>query len=95
MAGWQGRAVHHASIALFLAGAGALPTTCCQATPRSAPHLAEVTGMVLVHHDPMVVLPTSVTAATGMLPVLAHTAVSGRHMPALLPVLAQACHSKG
>lgn len=46
--------------------------------------------MVLVHHNAVVVLATSVTATTRVLPVLADAAMAGRHVPTLLPVLAEA-----
>jgi hypothetical protein len=49
--------------------------------------------MVLVHHNPVVVLATSVTATTGVLPVLAHAAMAGADVTALLAVLAQACRA--
>jgi hypothetical protein len=50
-------------------------------------HLAEVTGMVLVPHDAVVVLATSVTATSRVLTVLPDAAMAGRHVPALLAVL--------
>jgi hypothetical protein len=52
--------------------------------------LAKVTGMVLVKVDAVVVLPTGVTAARGMLAVLANTAVAGGHVAALFAVLREA-----
>ena len=54
-------------------------------------HLSEVTRMVLIHHDSVVVLATGVTASTRMLPVLADTTMPGTHVTALLAVLAQPC----
>jgi len=45
--------------------------------------------MVFVHHDPVVVLATSVTAASGMLTVLAHAAITHSAVTALLAVLAE------
>ena len=39
--------------------------------------LAEVARVVLVKHDPVVVLATSIAAASWMLPVLADTAMPG------------------
>jgi hypothetical protein len=46
---------------------------------------------LFVHHDPVVVLSTSVTAAAGVLPVLANTTLAVRdraaHGPCLLPDL--------
>ena len=52
-------------------------------------HLSEVTRVVLVHHDPVVVLATGVTATGGVLAVLADAAVTGGHVAALLTVLVQ------
>ena len=46
--------------------------------------LTEVTRMVLVHEDAVVVLTTGVTATTGMLAVLADTAVAHLDVTALL-----------
>ena len=46
--------------------------------------------MVLVEHDPVVVLASSVTTASWMLPVLADAAMTGGDVSALLAVLAQA-----
>ena len=46
-----------------------------------------LTRVVLVEEDAVVVLATSVTTTAGVLPVLADTAVAGRHVPPLLPVL--------
>ena len=51
--------------------------------------LTEVTRMVLVHEDSVVVLTTGVTATTGMLAVLADTAVSHLDVTALLAGLVQ------
>lgn len=61
-------------------------------TPQSgvATYLAEVARVVLVKHDPVVVLASSVTTASWVLPVLADAAMAGRDMSALLAVLAQA-----
>lgn len=47
----------------------------------------------LVPHDAVVVLATSVTAAAGVLAVLADAAVAGRHVAALLAVGLEACNS--
>ena len=49
--------------------------------------LTEITWMVLVHHDPVVVLATGVTATGGVLAVLADATVSRGHVTALLAVL--------
>ena len=53
------------------------------------PHadLSEVARMVLVEVDAMVMLTTGVTATSGMLAVLANTAVSVGHMTTQLPGL--------
>ena len=50
-------------------------------------HLSEVTRVVLVHHDPVVVLATGVTATGRVLAVLADATVSRGHVTALLAVL--------
>jgi hypothetical protein len=50
--------------------------------------------MVLVHHNPVVVLSTSVTTTSRMLAVLAHTTVTGADVTALLAVLLQTCRQK-
>jgi hypothetical protein len=50
-------------------------------------HLSEVTRVVLVHHNPVVVLATGVTATGGMLAVLADTTMARGHVTALLAVL--------
>ncbi|KAF3783033.1 hypothetical protein EJ110_NYTH32983 [Nymphaea thermarum] len=50
-------------------------------------HLPEVPRVVLVEEDPVVVEATSITATTGVLPVLADTSVTGANMTSLLPVL--------
>ena len=52
-------------------------------------HLTEVTGMVLVHEDAVVVLTTGITATAGMLAVLADTAVSHLDVTALFACLVQ------
>jgi len=52
--------------------------------------LAEVTRMVLVEEDAVVVHATGVTATSRVLPVLADTAVPGGHVAALLAVLLEA-----
>ena len=53
------------------------------------PHanLAEVTRMVLVEVDPVVVLATGVTTTAGMLPVLANTTMTVGHVTTKLPGL--------
>lgn len=58
---------------------------------RSAPHLAEVTGVVLVHHDAVVVLATGVTATGRMLAVLANAAMAGADVTAVLAVVSEPC----
>jgi hypothetical protein len=47
--------------------------------------------VVLVKHDTVVVLATSVTAAAWVLPVLADAAMTSADMTALLAVLPQPC----
>ncbi|CAN1795128.1 hypothetical protein LINPERHAP1_LOCUS20502, partial [Linum perenne] len=53
------------------------------------PHtdFTEVTGMVLVEQDPVVVHASGVTTTSRMLPVLANTSVAGTDVAPLLPVL--------
>ena len=65
------------------AGPGALLLT--------VPHtnLSEVTGVVLVDVGPVVVLTTSHTATSGMLPVLSDTSVSGGDVTAVLAGVGQ------
>lgn len=63
------------------------PTPQTNEPPSPTTHLAEVTGVVLVHQDAVVVLPTGVTAATGVLAVLPDAAVARAYVPALLAVL--------
>lgn len=53
--------------------------------------LSEVTRVVLVEVDAVVVLATGVTATTWVLAVLAHTTVAGRDVSALLAVLLEVC----
>jgi len=50
--------------------------------------------MVLVHHDAVVVLATSVTAARRMLAVLANAAMAGTDVTTLLAVLVELRGSK-
>ncbi|KAL8037767.1 hypothetical protein ABFS82_11G059700 [Erythranthe guttata] len=52
--------------------------------------LPEVSGMVLVEEDAVVVHASGVSSASGMLAVLSDTAVSGADVASLLPVLPQA-----
>ncbi|KAL7134928.1 hypothetical protein ABFS83_11G058300 [Erythranthe nasuta] len=52
--------------------------------------LPEVSGMVLVEEDAVVVHTSGVSSASGMLAVLADTTVSGADVASLLPVLPQA-----
>jgi hypothetical protein len=52
--------------------------------------LTEVTRVELVHQDTVVVLATGVTATTGVLAVLADTAVAGADVSAFLAVLGKA-----
>ncbi len=55
------------------------------------PHtnLAEVTGMVLVEVDSVMMLTTGITTTSGMLPVLANTTMSMGHVSSQLPGLLQ------
>uniref|UniRef100_A0A7N0U1I4 Uncharacterized protein n=1 Tax=Kalanchoe fedtschenkoi TaxID=63787 RepID=A0A7N0U1I4_KALFE len=55
------------------------------------PHtdLTEVTWMVLVEQNPVVVHASGVTPTSGMLPVLPDTSMPGTHVASLLPVLAK------
>ena len=57
----------------------------------TVPHtnLTEVTRMVLVDVGPVVVLTTSHTTTTGMLPVLSDTSVTGGDVTAVLAGVAQ------
>ncbi len=61
------------------------------ASLRGAAHLAEVARVVLVHHDAVVVLTTSVAAPARVLAVLADAAVPSADVPPLLAVLTQPC----
>ena len=63
----------------------------CERCFAAGADLAEVAGMVLVEHDAVVVLATSVTATARMLPVLPDTSVAGTDMTPLLAVLAETC----
>jgi hypothetical protein len=56
-----------------------------------AAHLAKVARVVLVHHDAVVVLATSVAAPARVLAVLADAAVPSADVPPLLAVLTQPC----
>ena len=67
----------------------ALCTPCCFPMPPT--DLAKVARVVLVKVDAHVVLATSITAAVGVLAVLANTTVAGGHMPTRLPVLLEPC----
>jgi hypothetical protein len=57
----------------------------------TVPHtnLSEVTGVVLVDVGPVVVLTTSHTTTSGMLPVLSDTSVTGGDVTAVLAGVAQ------
>ena len=57
------------------------------------PHsnLSEVSGMVLVKVDSVVMLTTGVTAASGMLPVLPDPAMTMGHVSSQLPSLLLGC----
>ena len=47
--------------------------------------------MVLVEQDTMMMLTTSITTTTRMLPVLPNTTMAGTDVPALLAVLPEPC----
>lgn len=51
--------------------------------------LTEVTRVVLIHQDSVVVLTTSITTTTGMAPVLTDTTVTSTHVSSLLSVVVQ------
>ena len=51
------------------------------------PHLSEVTRMVLIHQDSVVVLTTSVTTASGVTSVLTDTTVTSTDVSSLLSVV--------
>ena len=55
--------------------------------------LAKVPRVVLVKHDSVVVLATSIATASWVLPVLADTAVPCTDVPPLLAVLGQPCRA--
>lgn len=55
----------------------------------SLPDFAKEPGMVLVHHDAMVMLPSRITPPSRMLSVLADTPMPRADVPPLLPVLVQ------
>ena len=57
-------------------------------------HLSKVPRMVLVHHDSVVVLATSISTTSRMLPVLANTAMTSADMTTLLPVFPETCMAK-
>lgn len=52
-------------------------------------HLTEVTWVVLVEVDAMVMLTAGVTSTSGMLTVLANTTMTVAHMPSELPCFTQ------
>ena len=57
------------------------------------PHsnLSEVSGMILVKVDPVVMLATSVSATSGVLPVLSDPTMTVGHMSSQLPGLLLRC----
>ena len=59
-----------------------------------AAHLSKVPRMVLVHHNPVMVLSTSISTSSRMLPVLSNTSMTSTDVPALLPVLPQTCSGR-
>lgn len=52
-------------------------------------NLSEVTRVIFIHHNAVVVLTSSITTSTGVTTVLSNTSVSGRDVSALLTVLAK------
>ena len=54
-------------------------------------HLSEVSRMVFVHVDSVVVLSSSITTTSWMFPVLANTSVTSTDVTPLFPVLVQVC----
>ena len=52
-------------------------------------YLSKVSRMVLIKHDSVVMLSSSISPTSWMLPVLSNSTMSGWDMPPLLPVLAQ------
>lgn len=74
---------------LLLGIAAAMPVTVCPTL--WPPNRVRQLTVVLVKHDAVVVLATSVTAAAGVLAVLADAAMAGRHVAALLTVGLEAC----
>lgn len=61
---------------------------------QQAAHLSEETRMVLVKHDAVVVLATSISATTRVLAVLANTTVASTDVATLLAVAVQPCVCK-
>jgi hypothetical protein len=55
------------------------------------PHLSKVPRMVFVHHNSVVVLATSISTTSRMLPVLANTAMTSADVTTLLPVFPETC----
>ena len=53
-------------------------------------HLSEVSRVILVEENPMVMLASGITATTGMLAVLANATVTSTDVTALLTVLLEA-----
>jgi hypothetical protein len=49
--------------------------------------LSEITRVILIHHNTVMVLTTSVTATTRVMTVTSDTTVTGRYVTALFPVL--------
>ena len=61
---------------------GGLPESVLHLVEVSHTDFTEVTRMVLVEIGAVVMLATSQTATTGMLPVLAHSSMTGRDVAA-------------
>ena len=52
-------------------------------------YLSEITGVILIHEESVVVLTTGVTSTTGMLSVLSYTTVTAGDVTTLLSILMQ------
>lgn len=63
----------------------------CSSGQQQPAHLSEETRMVLVEHDAVVVLTTSITATSRVLAVLANTTVASTDVATLLAVAVQPC----
>ena len=64
---------------------------CCSLLFCIRTHLSEVSRVVLIHVDSVVMLTSSITATSWMFPVLANTSVTSTDVTPLFPVLVQVC----